>query len=105
MVNLPSYNVKYHIWTASLRAMPSKKQIADSLHVRRGLSEGEAAVYVGISPTYFRDLVGREVMPKPRLIGRRRVWDIIELNAAFDELPRDGHEAEQTFTNSWADYS
>jgi hypothetical protein len=85
--------------------MASKRHIAAHLHVRRGLSESEAAVYVGISPTYFRDLVSKDLMPRPRLIGKRRVYDIVELDIAFSELPRDSQGEGLVPANSWADFA
>lgn len=38
-------------------------------------------------------------MPRPRMIGSRRLWDVQELDAAFRALPREGDEGEDT----WAD--
>jgi hypothetical protein len=47
-------------------------------------------------------------MPRPRLIGVRRIWDVEELDLAFKALPREGGDAEPIFTSqetdSWADY-
>ena len=67
---------------------------------RRGLQEVEAAMYVGISPTKFAELVAAGRMPRARRIDGRKVWDIRELDLAFDALPRD-NAAESV--NSWAD--
>jgi hypothetical protein len=38
--------------------MYSKAAISSRLPLRRGLSEPEAAVYIGVSPSKFRELVG-----------------------------------------------
>jgi excisionase family DNA binding protein len=87
--------------------MPSKASIASRLATRRGLSENEAAVYVGLSPSYFRELVDRGIMPLPRLAGKRRIYDIDELDLAFGELPRAGSQDDEISfdrRNSWADY-
>ncbi len=54
---------------------------------RRGLSMDEAAKYIGIGTTMFDQLVNKGTMPKPRQINGRRVWDIRELDIAFDRLP------------------
>jgi hypothetical protein len=54
---------------------------------RRGLSRDEAAMYVGISPGKFDELVAAGKMPRARLIDRRKVWDIHMLDVAFDRLP------------------
>ena len=88
--------------------MPSKASIAGRLAVRRGLDENEAAVYLSLSPSFFRQLVERKLMPRPRLAGGRRIWDVEELDLAFKALPREGGEAEPIFVeeqaDSWADF-
>ena len=53
--------------------MASKAVIAGRLPVRRGLDENEAAIYLSLSPSFFRKLVGQRRMPRPRLIGERRI--------------------------------
>lgn len=53
----------------------------------RGLSREEAAEYIGISPSKFDELVKTGVMPSPKEIGARRVWDRHGLDSAFDDLP------------------
>lgn len=87
--------------------MRSKTLKADRLSIRRGLSESEAAIYLSLSPAFFRRLVEQKIMPSPRLAGRRRIWDIEELDIAFKALPREGGD-ETTFGvadgDSWADY-
>jgi hypothetical protein len=67
---------------------------------RRGLSRVEAAIYVGISPSKFDQLIAGGRMPGPRRIDSRKVWDVRELDLFFDELPR--HHAEEA-VNTWAD--
>lgn len=67
---------------------------------RRGLNEIEAACYVGIGTTKFRELIAAQAMPKPRVIGTRRIWDIAQLDAAFDSLPTEG----DSVPDSWADF-
>jgi excisionase family DNA binding protein len=66
--------------------MVSKATVAARLPIRRGLSEMEAAVYLSLSPSFFRRLVDQGVMPRPRLAGNRRIWDIEELDVAFKAL-------------------
>jgi predicted DNA-binding transcriptional regulator AlpA len=56
---------------------------------RRGLSRIEAAMYVGISPSKFDELVVDGRMPQPRRIDGRKVWDVRAIDLAFDELPCD----------------
>ena len=58
----------------------------------RGLSREQAAAYVGVSPTFFDQLVTDRSMPRPKRIGRRCLWDRIQLDAAFAALPNDGEE-------------
>lgn len=77
-----------------------KAEIASRLPVRRGLDESEAAVYLSLSPSFFRGLVERGDMPRPRIIGTRRIWDVDDLDAAFKALPREGDTGE---IDTWAD--
>lgn len=82
--------------------LSSKLEIASRLPIRRGLSASEAALYVGLGATKFRELVVEGRMPKPRLIDGRRVWDIDDLDAAFKSLPtEEGDGAEKP--NTWSD--
>ena len=67
---------------------------------RRGLSRVESAIYVGISPGKFDEMVQDGRMPQPRRIDGRKVWDVHELDLYFDELPRHGVEVA---VNTWAD--
>jgi hypothetical protein len=60
---------------------------------RRGLSHDEAAMYVGVSGGKFDDM-----LDDGRMRGRK-VWDIRELDLAFDALPRD----DTVLRNSWED--
>jgi hypothetical protein len=89
--------------------MTAKAKIAGRLPVRRGLDANEAAVYLSLSPSFFRKLVELKRMPRPRMAGDRRIWDIEELDLAFKALPREGGEAEPIFTagetDSWADFT
>jgi excisionase family DNA binding protein len=86
--------------------MSSKSRIAARLTVRRGLDECEAAVYLSLSPSFFRQLVAEGTMPRPRVVKRRRIWDIDELDLAFKALPREAFEDQPATAtgNSWADY-
>jgi hypothetical protein len=67
---------------------------------RRGLSRSEAAMYLGISPSKFDEMVADGRVSRPRLIDTRKVWDVFELDLAFEELPRDD---DGSAGNSWAD--
>lgn len=59
-------------------------------------------MYVGVSPSKFDELVKDGRMPQPRMVDARKVWDIQELDAAFDELPH-AQSSPSIVTNSWAD--
>lgn len=53
---------------------------------KRGFNRMEAAAYIGISPTKFDQLVADGRMPRPKQIDGRKVWDVCELDPAFEEL-------------------
>jgi hypothetical protein len=89
--------------------MPSKARIAGNLTIRRGLDERESAVYLSLSPSFFRRLVTRALMPRPRIVGRRRIWDVDDLDFAFKALPREPgvavpSEMPAEDADSWSDY-
>ncbi len=64
----------------------------------RGLCREVAAAYIGISGTKFDELVRSGSMPKPRIVGARRLWDRPELDLAFSNLP---HADENGALNPW----
>ena len=51
---------------------------------RRGLRREEAAQYVGLSPNKFAQLVEDGRMPQPIRIDGCVIWDIVDLDRAFD---------------------
>lgn len=63
-----------------------------------GLRAVDAARYVGVSESKFRQWVERGLMPKPRKEDNCVIWDSEELTIAFRALPRDGQLA-----NDWDD--
>jgi predicted DNA-binding transcriptional regulator AlpA len=63
----------------------------------RGLCREQAAAYVGVSPGLFDAMVKDGRMPQPKRINSRRVWDIRQLDTAFDALPNEGDGA----ANPW----
>jgi hypothetical protein len=63
----------------------------------RLISREAAAAYICISATKFNQLVVDGRMPKPRLIDRRKVWDVHELNNAIDALPSE----DDALANPW----
>jgi hypothetical protein len=52
----------------------SGAQLPDSLPPR-GLSRVLAAQYIGVSPSHFDKLIRDRVMPPPKRLGSRVVWD------------------------------
>ncbi len=51
-----------------------------------------ASEYVGCSPRKFDAMVAEGNMPRPRLIGFKKVWDRVELDESFEALPRAGEQ-------------
>ncbi len=45
------------------------------------------AAYLDMSRTKFLELVDRGNLPKPKIIDGMRMWDRLELDAAFSEFP------------------
>jgi predicted DNA-binding transcriptional regulator AlpA len=63
---------------------------------RRGLSRAEAARFVGFSPTVFDRLVSDGQLPKPVSLHGEEVFDLIQLDLAFDRISGGASE-----TNEW----
>lgn len=59
---------------------------------RRGLRRPDAAAYIGVSLTKFDELVRDRRMPPPLRIDKCVLWDVRDLDEAFDAL-RDGDAA------------
>lgn len=64
----------------------------------RGLNRLEASRYVGVSPAKFDELVREGLMPPPKCIGTRRIWDLRQVDLAFDALPA---EEDRAGANTW----
>lgn len=56
---------------------------------RRGLSREEGAQYLGIGATLFDEMRASGQIAPPRIIKGRKLWDIRDLDMAFDALPRE----------------
>jgi hypothetical protein len=54
-----------------------------------GLSLGEAARFIGVSANTFQRAVDEHIMPPPRELFGRRIWDADEVLAAFRRLQHD----------------
>lgn len=56
----------------------------------RGMSREAAALYIGVGTTKFDEMVADRRMPSPKRIDGRVVWDRVDLDGAFSDLPSDG---------------
>jgi hypothetical protein len=54
--------------------------------VRRGLRRIDAALYVGVSVTKFDEMCADGRMPMGFAIDSMRVWDVRDLDEAFERL-------------------
>jgi predicted DNA-binding transcriptional regulator AlpA len=69
---------------------------------RRGLSRVESAIYVGVSPTLFDQMVKDGRMPTPKRINGRVVWDLLALDEAFEALPDEhGRKGRNADHSAW----
>jgi hypothetical protein len=58
------------------------------LHIEpRGVSRIDAARYLGISPSKFDELRKDKRIGPARLIDGRKVWDLRDLDIAFEAFP------------------
>jgi hypothetical protein len=67
----------------------------------RGICRNAAAAYIGVSPCKFDEMVADHRMPAPRRIDGRKVWDVRDLDLAFDALPYESGAAVKT---TWDDF-
>lgn len=56
----------------------------------RGLTREEASSYLGIGTTLFDDLVKAGLLPPPHKLRGAVRWDRLEVDAAFEKMPRNG---------------
>ena len=56
----------------------------------RGLSREQSAAYIGVSPSTFDKLINEGVMPGPKKLRGRLVWDRKRIDECFDALNDDG---------------
>jgi len=66
-----------------------RQRVAPINLLPRGLSTDEAAHYVGLGHSKFGELVARGLMPKPKRIDGRVIYDRYALDIAFSDLPED----------------
>jgi predicted DNA-binding transcriptional regulator AlpA len=69
--------------------MNAGREIRNLTQPRRGLRRVEAAIYVGVSPTKFDEMVEDGRLPKPKRFDKVAVWDLRQLDNAFESLPSD----------------
>jgi predicted DNA-binding transcriptional regulator AlpA len=90
------------------RLKPAKPQRSMAAQPRRGLRRGDAAAYVGVSPSKFDQMVIAGRMPKAIKMDACAVWDMRQLDQAFDELIDQGEgqvltTAERVFRDELSD--
>lgn len=78
-----------------------RRDVTTALPIVFGLPELEAAASIGLSQTKFREMVVAGVMPEPRIVGGKRVYDVDELRAAFKAMPHRNNADEGSDT--WSD--
>lgn len=76
--------------------MPNQDVLPPSLPPRL-IARSIAAAYVGVSPNTFDQMIEGKLMPLPKMVGKRKLWDVRELDRAVDELPSD----DDPIVNSW----
>ena len=70
--------------------MRSRRENAEP---RRGLNRAEAARFLGVSPALFDKLVEEGRMPKPATLDGEEIFDLIQLDLAFDRISGGASEA------------
>ena len=79
-------------------SMPGRYSSEPWPMLRRGLSRIEAALYLGISPSKFDELRRDGRVGPARLIDGRKVWDVRELDFAFEAFPLESNDASEDWT-------
>lgn len=67
----------------------------------RGLSRGQAAAYIGVSPSTFDKLLIEGKMPPAKRIRGRKVWDLRQLDESFSALDDDSSALDNGGENPW----
>lgn len=70
------------------------------LEERRVFSSAEAASYLCVSKSHFKNLVAKGQLPRPLSFGRARRWDKAALDRHLDELRGLESEAKTTSKRS-----
>jgi predicted DNA-binding transcriptional regulator AlpA len=66
--------------------MPKSRERDRAVITPRGLSRVLAAEYIGVSTSFFDQLVAEGKMPRPKHVGSRRIWDRWAVDNAFEDL-------------------
>ncbi|WP_315701434.1 MULTISPECIES: hypothetical protein [unclassified Bradyrhizobium] len=81
--------------------MPRQTALPSSLKPRL-ITREAAAAYICVSANVFDQMVRTGTMPRPKLLGgRRKAWDVRELDTAIDLLPSDGNDL--GLDETWSD--
>lgn len=77
-------------------------KLQDTLIYARGLRAERAAAYLGMGKTKFLELVDKGLLPRAVLIDGLRIWDRLDLDAAFEaakEAAQDTPTERNSFDN------
>jgi hypothetical protein len=64
----------------------------------RGLSRVDAAHYLGISPSKFDEMRKDGRVGPARMIDGRKVWDVLDLDRAFEALPLESSSEDEDWS-------
>lgn len=77
-----------------MRKADAASRLTQAGHAARGLDRAQAAAYIGVSETLFSAMVEDGRMPRPKCVatdrsrnGGRLIWDVRQLDLAFDRIP------------------
>jgi predicted DNA-binding transcriptional regulator AlpA len=77
------------LFASAFRSLPMTLRPDPIAYPPRGMSRDEAARYVGVGATKFDEMVADRRMPRPKRVDGRVIWDRLQLDAAFTDLPDD----------------
>lgn len=66
---------------------------------RLGLNREEVALSLGVAPNTVDKMVAEGVLPQPRIWHSRKIWRMIEIEAAMNEWPAAGDDT--AATSNW----
>lgn len=81
-----------HVRIGYLGSMTKDSRHDPIAYPPRGLSREQAARYIGVSPSKFDQMIADKLMPKPKRVGGRVIWDRFAIEIAFTDLPDAGAE-------------